>query len=119
MPRAKGGVVTRRRHKKILKMAQGYWGAKSRIFRAANPQLLKSLAYAYIHRRTKKREFRSLWVARINAAARSQGLSYSLFISGLRKAGVEINRKMLADLAVRDEKAFGDLVAVAKRQLKG
>lgn len=114
MPRAKGGFVTRRRHKKILKLAKGYWGRKSKIFRPANQQVMKSLAYAYRDRRVRKREFRQLWITRINAAARQNGLSYSRLMSGLKKAGVDINRKMLADLAVKDEKVFQQLVAVAK-----
>lgn len=114
MPRAKGGVVTRRRHKKILKLAKGYWGRKSKIFRPANQQVLKSLAYAYRDRRNRKRDFRRLWIARINAGARQHGLSYSRFVSGLKRAGVEVNRKMLAELAVRDPAAFGKLAAVAK-----
>jgi len=115
--RVKGGVVTRRRHNKILKLAKGYWGRKSRTFRAANQQVLKSLSYAYRDRRNRKREFRRLWIARINAAARSQGLSYSRLINGLHKAGVTVDRKMLADLAVHDAKAFGELVNVARQQL--
>lgn len=117
MSRVKGGVVTRRRHKKILKLAKGYWGRKSKTFRAANQQVLKSLAYAYRDRRNRKREFRRLWITRINAAARSQGLSYSRLIDGLHKAGVAVDRKMLADLAVHDEQAFGQLVNVARQQL--
>ena len=115
MPRAKGGVVTRRRHKKILKLAKGYWGRKSKIFRPANQQVLKSLAYAYRDRRARKREFRRLWIVRINAAARQNGLSYSRLMAGLKRAGIEVNRKMLADLAVNDAKAFGELVSVAKQ----
>lgn len=114
MPRVKGGVVTRRRHKKILKLAKGYWGRKSKIFRPANQQVMKSLMYAYRDRKVRKREFRQLWITRINAAARQNGLSYSRFVSGLRKAGVEINRKILADLAVKDGEAFNRLVAIAK-----
>lgn len=114
MPRAKGGFVTRRRHKKILKLAKGYWGRKSKIFRPANQQVMKSLAYAYRDRRVRKREFRKLWITRINAAARQNGLSYSRLMAGLKKAGVDVNRKMLADLAVNDEKVFSELVAVAK-----
>ncbi|MBO8142188.1 MAG: 50S ribosomal protein L20 [Firmicutes bacterium] len=117
MSRVKGGIVTRRRHKKILKLAKGYWGRKSKTFRAANQQVLKSLFYAYRDRRNRKREFRRLWIARINAAARTQGLSYSRLIDGLHKAGVAVNRKMLADLAVKDEQAFGELVNVARKQL--
>ena len=117
MPRAKGGTVTRRRHKKVLKLAKGYWGRKSKIFRPANQAVMKSLSYAYRDRKVKKRDFRKLWIARINAAARMNGLSYSRFINGLKQAGVEINRKMLAQLAVEDSKAFGDLVEVAKEKL--
>ncbi|MBC7335380.1 MAG: 50S ribosomal protein L20 [Clostridia bacterium] len=117
MPRVKRGVTKRRRHKKILKLAKGYWGAKSKLFRVANQQVMKSLAYAYAHRRQRKGDFRRLWIARINAAARTHGLSYSRFISGLRQAGVDINRKMLADLAIRDTQAFARLVAVARESL--
>ncbi|HHW14875.1 MAG TPA: 50S ribosomal protein L20 [Firmicutes bacterium] len=119
MPRVKGGVTSRRRHKKVLKLARGYFGSKHRLFRVANEQVLKSLAYAYSDRRKKKRDFRKLWIARINAAARTQGLSYSRLINGLKKAGVEVNRKMLADMAVHDEHAFGRLVAVAREGLGG
>lgn len=114
MPRAKGGVVTRRRHKKVLKLAKGYWGRKSKVFRPANQAVMRSLSYAYRDRRTRKREFRKLWIMRINAAARQNGMSYSRLMAGLRKAGVEVNRKVLAELAVNDEKAFTELVAVAK-----
>ncbi|MGI6037344.1 MAG: 50S ribosomal protein L20 [Limnochordia bacterium] len=117
MARVKGGYVTRRRHKKILKMAKGYFGSKRTLFRPANQQVLKSLSYAYRDRRVRKREFRKLWIARINAATRGQGLSYSRFIDGLKKAGVQVNRKMLADLAVNDSEAFGRLVDMAKAQL--
>ncbi len=119
MARARSGVASRRRHKYILKMAKGYRGRKSKTFRAANQQVMKSLQYAYRDRRVRKREFRRLWIARINAAARSQGLSYSRLIDGLHKAGVEVNRKVLADLAVNDAQAFGELVNVAKQQLGG
>ncbi len=114
MPRVKGGTVTRRRHKKVLKLAKGYFGRKSKIFRPANQAVMKSLTYAYRDRRNKKREFRRLWIARINAAARQNGLSYSRFISGLKKSGVAVNRKVLADLAVHDAKAFSDLATVAR-----
>jgi large subunit ribosomal protein L20 len=114
MPRAKGGFTTRHRHKKILKIAKGYRGSKSRLFRPANAQVLKSLAYALRDRRAKKRDFRKLWITRINAAARASGMSYSTFISGLKKAGVQVDRKILADLAVHDDQAFKDLVIVAK-----
>jgi len=116
LARVKGGYTTRRRHKKILKLAKGYRGTKSRLFRVANQQVLRSLAYAYRDRRNKKRDFRRLWITRINAAARMNGMSYSMFISGLKKAGVQINRKVLADLAVNDGAAFEKLVSVAKQQ---
>ncbi|HHY47120.1 MAG TPA: 50S ribosomal protein L20 [Firmicutes bacterium] len=117
MPRAKGGFVTRRRHKKILKMTRGFTGAKHRVFRRANEALLKALSYAYRDRRARKREMRALWIARINAAARGDGLSYSRLMDGLKKAGVEVNRKMLADLAVNDARGFQELVKVAKGSL--
>ena len=117
MPRVKTGFVRRRRHKKVLKAARGYYGQKSRSFRKANEALLHSLKYAYIHRRQKKREFRALWITRINAAARAHGLNYSTFIFGLKRAGVEMNRKALADLAATDPKAFSELVQVAKGAL--
>ncbi|NLP17515.1 MAG: 50S ribosomal protein L20 [Firmicutes bacterium] len=117
MARVKRGATTHRRHKKIKKMAKGYRGARSRTFKAANETVLKALSYAYRDRRARKRDFRKLWIARINAAARLEGLSYSRFINGLKQAGVDINRKMLAQLAVEDSEAFGDLVAVAKEKL--
>src|SRR5690554_3422214 len=116
MARVKGGYVTRRRHKKVLKLAKGYRGSKGRLFRVANQQVLRAQASAYRDRRTKKRNFRRLWITRINAAARLNGLSYSVFINGLKKAGVEINRKVLADLAINDSRAFEELVSVAKAQ---
>ncbi|MBS4025413.1 MAG: 50S ribosomal protein L20 [Clostridia bacterium] len=118
MPRVKRGVTTRKRHKKILKLAKGYRGAKSKLFRPANEQVLKSLAYAYAHRKAKKRDFRKLWITRINAAARMNGISYSRLISGLKLAGVEVNRKILADLAVNDFPAFTRMVDVAKEKLE-
>jgi large subunit ribosomal protein L20 len=114
MPRVKNSVKTRKRRKKILKLAKGYFGSKSKLFRVANQQVLKSLSYAYRDRKARKREFRKLWITRINAAARNNGLSYSRFMEGLKKAGVEINRKMLADLAVNDPVAFSTLVKVAQ-----
>jgi len=117
MPRVKRGVTARKRHKKILKLAKGYFGSKSKLFRPANEQVLKSLSYAYRDRKAKKRDFRKLWIARINAAARTNGMSYSKLINGLKQAGVDINRKILADMAVKDEKAFGRLVEVAKQKL--
>ncbi|PKM42329.1 MAG: 50S ribosomal protein L20 [Firmicutes bacterium HGW-Firmicutes-8] len=118
MPRVKKGVTARKRHKKILKLAKGYFGSKSKLFRPANEQVLKSLAYAYRDRRAKKRDFRKLWITRINAAARINGISYSRLINGLKQAGVEVNRKILADMAVTDEKAFGKLVEMAKEKLE-
>ena len=117
MPRVKGGFVTRRRHKKILKLAKGYFGSKHRIFKTANAQVMKSLLYAYRDRRQKKRDFRRLWITRINAAARLNGLSYSKLMYGLKNSGVVINRKMLADLAVNDAVAFAQLATTAKAQL--
>jgi large subunit ribosomal protein L20 len=114
MPRAKSTVVSRRRHKKILKLAKGYRGSKSKLYRIAKQQVMKSLVYAYRDRKVRARNFRRLWIARINAAARLNGLSYSRFMNGLRKAGLNINRKMLAELAVNDTKAFDQLVEVAK-----
>ncbi len=117
MPRVKGGITARKRHKKILKLAKGYFGSKSKLFRPANEQVLKSLFYSYRDRKARKRDFRKLWITRINAAARINGISYSRLINGLKQAGVEVNRKMLADLAVNDEKAFGKLVEVAKEKI--
>ncbi|HWJ03305.1 MAG TPA: 50S ribosomal protein L20 [Verrucomicrobiae bacterium] len=117
MARVKRGMTKHRRHKKILKLAKGYRGAKSKLFRPANEQVLKSLAYAYAHRKDKKGDFRKLWIARINAAARMNGLSYSRMINGLKKAGVAVNRKMLADLAVNDAAAFTKLAEMAKTQV--
>jgi len=119
MPRVKTGVPKRKRHRKILKLAKGYWGRRSKIFRAANEAVLKALHYARRHRREKKREFRRLWIARINAAARQNGMSYSRLMAGLRRAGIAINRKMLADLAVRDGDAFASLVAKARQAASG
>ncbi|GEB33492.1 MULTISPECIES: 50S ribosomal protein L20 [Brevibacillus] len=117
MPRVKGGIVTRRRHKKILKLAKGYFGSKHRLFKSANAQVMKSLLYAYRDRRQKKRDFRKLWITRINAQARLNGLSYSRLMHGLKVAGIEVNRKMLADLAVNDKAAFNELATVAKGKL--
>jgi large subunit ribosomal protein L20 len=117
MPRAKSSVVSRKRHKKVLKLAKGYRGAKSKLYRVANQQVMKSLVYAYRDRRVKKRDFRKLWIARINAAARMNGISYSRLMNELRLAGVDINRKLLADIALNDSKAFGQLVEMAKARL--
>lgn len=117
MPRVKGGPVTRRRHKKILKLARGYFGSKSKLFRVAQQAVMRSLHYAYIHRRLRKRDFRRLWITRINAAARMNGLSYSKFMNGLKKADIIVNRKMLAEMAVNDQAAFTALCEEAKKQL--
>ncbi|WAA10190.1 50S ribosomal protein L20 [Fervidibacillus albus] len=117
MARVKGGTVTRKRRKRVLKLAKGYYGSKHRLYKVANQQVMKSLQYAYRDRRQRKRDFRKLWIARINAAARMNGLSYNRFMHGLKLAGIEINRKMLADLAVSDAEAFAQLVNTAKEQL--
>ena len=114
MPRVKVGVTAHRRHKKILKLAKGYKGSKSKQFKKANETVMKALYYARRDRRAKKGNFRRLWIARINAAARINGISYSRLVCGLTKAGVEVNRKMLADLAVSDANAFAKMVEVAK-----
>ncbi|WP_377888221.1 50S ribosomal protein L20 [Alkalihalobacillus sp. R86527] len=118
MPRVKGGYVTRRRRKRTLKLAKGYFGSKSLLFKVANQQVMKSNMYAYRDRRQKKRDFRKLWITRINAAARMNGLSYSRLMFGLKTAGIDINRKMLAELAISDEKAFAQLASKAKENLK-
>ena len=117
MARVKRGVEARRRHKKILKQAKGYYGARSRVFRVAKQAVIKAGQYAYRDRRQRKRQFRQLWIARINAAARQNGISYSKFINGLKKASVEIDRKILADIAVFDKVAFTALVEKAKAAL--
>ncbi|GAA0288495.1 large subunit ribosomal protein L20 [Gracilibacillus halotolerans] len=118
MARVKGGTVTRQRRKRILKLAKGYYGSKHSLFKTAKQQVMKSGQYAYRDRRQKKRDFRKLWIARINAAARLNDLSYSRFMHGLKLAGIEVNRKMLADLAINDEKAFAQLAEQAKAALK-
>jgi len=115
MPRVKSGIITHRRHKKTLKLAKGYWGRRSKLFRPANQAVMKALMTAYRDRRRRKRDFRRLWIARINAGARLHDLSYSRLISGLRKANVAVDRKVLADLAVNDAEAFKELVELAKR----
>lgn len=117
MARVKGALSTRKRRKKILKLAKGFYGAKSKQFRTAKSAVMRSLNYAYVGRKLRKRDFRQLWITRINAAARISGLSYSKFMNGLKKAGIEINRKMLADMAVNDEKAFAQLVETAKKSM--
>jgi len=117
MARVKRGVQARRRHKKILKQAKGYYGARSRVFRVAKQAVIKAGQYAYRDRRQRKRQFRALWIARINAAARIDGVSYSRFIAGLKKANIEIDRKVLADLAVYEQAAFTAVVEKAKAAL--
>lgn len=116
MTRVKGGSATRRRHKKILKFTKGMYGTRSRLFRRANEAMLKSLWYAYRDRRTRKRDLRRLWIARINAAARSNGTTYSRLIHGMKQTGIALNRKMLAELAVRDPKAFKAVVGAAMKR---
>lgn len=114
MARVKGALRTRARHRKILKLAKGYFGAKSKLFRIANQAVMKSLVYAYRDRKAKKRDFRKLWITRINAATRMNGMSYSKFMNGLKKAGIKLNRKVLADMAVNDSAAFTQLVNQVK-----
>lgn len=118
MARIKGALMTRKRRKKILKLAKGYWGAKSKHFKMANQAVMKSLKYAYIGRRLRKRDFRKLWITRISAAAKMCGMNYSTFMHGLKLAGTEMNRKMLSELAVSDMKAFAALADQAKAALK-
>ena len=117
MPRVKRAVAARKRHKKVLKLTKGQYGTKHRLYRRAHEAMMKSLWYAYRDRRDRKRDFRRLWITRINAAARENGLSYSRFIYGLQRAGVEVDRKMLADLAVHDAAAFAQLVEVAREAI--
>jgi large subunit ribosomal protein L20 len=114
MARVKRGVNAKKRHKKVLKQAKGYYGAKSKLFRPANQAVMKSLNYAYIGRKQRKRDFRKLWITRINAAARANGMSYSKFINGLKKANIEVNRKMLSEMAIHDAEGFAKLVEIAK-----
>ncbi|MCB1616423.1 MAG: 50S ribosomal protein L20 [Pseudomonadales bacterium] len=117
MARVKRGVVARRRHKKILKQAKGYYGARSRVFRVAKQAVTKAGQYAYRDRRAKKRTFRALWITRINAQARAEGMTYSKFIAGLKKASIELDRRVLADIAVHDKSAFSELVKKAQAAL--
>ena len=117
MARVKRGVIARKRHKKILKLAKGYYGARSRVFRVAKQAVIKAGQYAYRDRRTKKRVFRQLWIARINAASRSAGVTYSKFMAGLKKAQIDIDRKVLADMAVHDPAAFGAVVEKVRPHL--
>ena len=115
MPRAKGGVVTRRRHKKILKLTRGQYGTRHRLFRRANEAMMKSLWYSYRDRRQRRRDLRRLWITRINAASRANGMKYSQFIYGLKQAQIELDRKSLADVAVRDPETFGKIVEEAQK----
>ena len=115
MARVKGAMMTRKRRNKILKMAKGYWGSKSKHFKMANQAVMKSLTYAYTGRRLKKRDFRQLWITRINAACKLNGMNYSTFMNGLKKAGIAINRKMLAEMAVNDKAAFTQLTETANK----
>jgi len=117
MPRAKGGIKTRQRHKKILERAKGYYGGKSRLFKAASETVDKGLQYAYRDRKAKKREFRALWITRISAAVRSMGLNYSQFMNGLKKAEIALDRKALADLAYNDPAAFSSITETVKAKL--
>ncbi len=115
MARVKGAMMTRKRRNKIMKMAKGYWGSKSKHFRVANQAVMKSLTYAYVGRKNKKRDFRQLWITRISAACKMNGMNYSTFMHGLKVAGIEINRKMLSEMAIHDAAAFTALVEIAKK----
>ena len=115
MARVKGAMMTRKRRNKILKMAKGYWGAKSKHFKMANEQVMKSLTYAYVGRRLKKRDFRQLWITRISAACKMNGMNYSTFMHGLKVTGIEINRKMLSEMAISNPAAFTQLIEIAKK----
>lgn len=117
MARVKRAMNSRKKHKKILKLAKGYYGGKSKLFKTANESVIRALRNAYVGRKLKKRDFRKLWIARINAATRLSGLSYSRFMNGIKLAGVDINRKMLSEIAINDPKAFADLVQIAKNHL--
>ena len=118
MARVKGAMITRKRRKKVLKLSKGYFGGKSKLFRTAKEAVMKSEQYAYIGRKQKKRNFRNIWITRISAGCRQNGMNYSTFINGLNKAGIQINRKMLADLAVNDAAGFATLVKAAKKALE-
>ncbi|HHY05021.1 MAG TPA: 50S ribosomal protein L20 [Thermoanaerobacterales bacterium] len=118
MARVKKGVNAHKRHKKVIKLAKGYRGSNSKLFRSANQAVMKALSHSYRGRKLRKRDFRKLWIARINAAARSNGMSYSKFIYGLKKAGVQINRKMLSEIAINDEKGFSELIDIAKTNVQ-
>lgn len=119
MTRVKGGPRTRRRHKKVLKLTKGQWGTRHALFRRANEALMKSLQYAYRDRRNRRRDLRRLWISRINAAARQNGLSYSRFMHGLKQAGVKLDRKVLAEMAIEDAAAFARLAEIAKAEVGG
>ncbi len=118
MARVKKGLNARKRHKKILKQAKGFYGQKSKVFRAANPAVMRSLRSAYVGRKNKKREYRRLWISRINAGARMNGISYSKLMNGLKVSGIEINRKMLAEMAIHDPAGFAQLAETAKKAVK-
>ena len=118
MARVKGAMMTRKRRKKVIKLAKGYWGAKKNRFKMANQQVMKSLSYAYVGRKLKKRDFRRLWITRISAAVAPYGLNYSKFMNGVKKAGIELNRKSLSEMAIQDTAAFAALVEQAKAALK-
>ncbi len=118
MPRVKRGVAAHRRHKKVLALTKGHRGTKHSLYRRAHESMLKSLSYAYSHRRERKGDMRRLWILRVSAASRAQGLTYGRFMDGLRKSGVEINRKMLADMAVREPESFANLVTIAKGKVQ-
>jgi len=118
MARIKRAVNARKNHKKVLKLAKGYYGGRSKLFKTANESVMRALRNAYIGRKLKKRDFRTLWIARINAASRLSDLSYSRFMNGMKLAGIDINRKMLSEIAINDPKAFAELVEVAKKQLQ-
>ena len=115
MARVKKGVTARKRHKKVIKQAKGFYGQKSRNFKAANPAVMRALRSAYVGRKNKKRDYRRLWIARINAAARANGISYSKFMNGLKKSGIEMNRKMLSEMAIYDPAGFAALCETAKK----
>lgn len=115
MARVKKGVTARKRHKKVIKQTKGFYGQKSRNFKAANPAVMRALRSAYVGRKNKKREYRRLWIARINAAARANGISYSKFMNGLKKSGIEMNRKMLSEMAIYDPAGFAALCETAKK----
>ena len=119
MPRVKRGVTSHRRHKKVLALTKGHRASKHSLIRRANESMLKSLSYAYAHRRERKGDMRRLWITRVNAASRAEGLTYGQLMHGLKKSGVEINRKMLADMAVKEPESFSNLVSVAREQVEG